>query len=1134
MAEYLGATLEDRLAQAKWYGDISINFVGTRENFEYVQGAEILPKTTRDDRRNSEVISTLWRVRLLSCGTASDATMMICHPQWYAEVMAANQVQPDERLSITDQLKGMRAFDIMSKEIHPRHGAPGASPTLPPMSQWNELQSKPGRGLLMPNGNIMPETTAREMSNATGMVILHAGIMEKLEQVVKFRASVDELVSMIAPERQPPIQTRLGPRVQGVGTAGNQTSTSQVRPPKPSTSGERRKQDYPQPPPASAEPVIKPPPVATPPETPPETTNISPKRPAQHREQSDLEEAGINVKDILFDEEAGEPETVDDESEDDCMIVETCKPMKREPKEQTPVPDQELWELEDPEDLRELGEEELEEAVDPTQGPGESLITAASVALKEEQVRLTVKEVMVEVVATTPPTRGRQVPVEGLIGPPISRGQSAMREVGFRVAGMSSSESGTNTEDEAFTDAASRRAGGNISPQDMDPDDIGGNIKWSRPAKRRKTRRKKKVPYTGIPYKQPPDDIVEEENIEEEAMDVEDEEEHEEEQGVGTAGNQTLTSQVRPPKPYKQPEDDVQDTTVNVPRLDLVGCPEFIEGHLSYSAPLPFLTPKRTCREPICLARQSWFEYTDYDDIEHHYYDTKTREQATRDSSMLLGTTYDLTIEGRHARKIYVFGSSSSKTNNATTNWMRLRDILISIGFFSSIAGAGMVSVDLEGFTTRAMRSYVESEELEDEVWKKAFTVIHMAAPNGVVIQVRVVWDGQTAHGQRIPFELTKILKDPSIRKIGFGIRKDTEKLASVGIVMESVCDMADIVLMAWPQMDKLEPKTGKMFVRKMLDSPCPLYAKSKDKPESGKSIRIDYEVMDFCKPVDQWHWHWSFYNAMDHFLAYALLDFLGARAADLDGLNMDADIVRYKLALLDAIRNLPDMGIVRRQDLPFAIGKNETDDERDLIRPWPIVKDSPIYNSLRARRSYTDGLERKHKLDLSHYSEGYLKFMEAQMESPMPEWDGWCKHGHSNWFNYVGKRFPHGCGSCGSFEHERDLCDSTLVCEYPYCRGLDHEMLVCPIIVARCGVCGGLGHEEHGQDSTVILEAHFNAAKHIHILASRLTNKQLAYKVQKNKETDSLEVVEVQSPYTRMRIEDKTPSKKKEQDEQV
>jgi hypothetical protein len=117
--------------------------------------------------------------------------------------------------------------------------------------------------------------------------------------------------------------------------------------------------------------------------TPPETPTTTPTPPAEVRKQSDLDEAGKNVKDMQFEEgleETKEAETVGDESEDNCMIVELCKPMKCEPNEQTQEQDQELWELEDTEDLMDMGEEEVEEAVDPTQGPGESLITAASVA----------------------------------------------------------------------------------------------------------------------------------------------------------------------------------------------------------------------------------------------------------------------------------------------------------------------------------------------------------------------------------------------------------------------------------------------------------------------------------------------------------------------------------------------------------------------------------------------------------------------------------------------------------------------------------------------------------------------------------------------------------------------------------
>jgi hypothetical protein len=1161
MAEYVAATLEDRLAQAKWYGDITINFVGYKQHFEVVQGAKKLSTREMDNNRNSDVLSSMWRVRLLSCGTASDATMMICHPLWYADVMAANQAQPDERLSVQDQLKGMKAYDIMKRKIHPQHGALEASPSLPPLERWDELQRRPGRGLLMPNGTVLPESVAKQFTDATGMVILHGGIMDKLTEVVKLKSTIDELMAMVTTEvGQPSAMSRLGPQVSSEGTAGN----SQVRPPEPR--GERQKKDHPQ---QLRTTEIAPAAKAITP-APMKHARATPTTSEQITTKDDLDEAGKNVKDIEFNDElvdnmdeaaqvdniVDHKGTVSDGDEDDCMIIEQCKPMKRELKSPVPpeVEEEEIEQLlaDDPMDQSHDKQEhtkEQDEAVDPTTDgqlvtlaafTEEKLITAAAVALEEERIRVTTVEMKVtqqvgsegtagnsQVRLLEPPaSRGKEVRQDQLGSPPV-RGQSVIRSASFRVAGASSSDAGgTDTEDEAFQGAASRRTGGNISPQDLDPDNVGGHIKWSNPKKSKKRKKKPSCrPYTGVPYKQPKDDVHEEEQVEDVSLNI-----------VQPLEIKDFFKQAQRPleikevdQPYKQPEDDIPDTTVTVPRTDLVRCLEFTEGHLSYPAPMPFITPARECRVPLCLARQTWCEFDDYDDLEHNYYDIKTREQAMKDSTMAYGTTYDLTVEGKAERKIYVFGSSSKKTNSSTTNWLRLRDALVRAGFFSSIAGTSMVSVDIEGYTTRALESYVNSEELTKEMRRNAFTVLHMAAPNGVVVQVRVIWDGKphgTPHGQRIPFELSTILRDPRIRKIGFGLEGDLPKLASAGIQMESWCDMANMVLMAWPQMGAAQPKTGKMFVSKMLGSPCPLYAKSADKPQDGKGVRIDYEVMDFCKPVDQWHWHWSFYNAMDHFLAFALLDFLSARAADLDGLNMDADIIRYQVALLDAIRDLPDTGIPRRDsELAFAVGKEESNEDRNAIRPWPIVVDSPIYNSLASRREFTGKLRMKHKLDVAQYSERYLKFLEGQMQTPMEQWDQWNKQGHGEWFNCIGKLFPHACGSCGSFEHDRDRCNSTASCEYPYCLGLDHETMVCPMIMKRCVKCGGLGHTEHGEDSTVSLEANFNAAKHVHIIASRLANKRLAYKVQRNEETEALEVVEETSPYYKKLAADKAPT---------
>jgi hypothetical protein len=1120
MAEYLGASLKDRLKQARWYGDIAINFVGTEENFEDVPGASRLSTRDRDNRRNAEVLSSLWRARLLGCGMASDAVMMLCHPQWYGEVMAANQIQPDERLSVADQLKAMEAFNIMSAEIHPKHGASGASPVLPTLQAWEEMQGRPGQGLLMPNGTVLPEALARQFTGATGLVVVHEGILDKLAEIAKFRTSIDELMAMIITESRASAKSRLGPQVGSEGTAGN----SQVR--LLEETGERRKEDHPQrPPPAtpSASRVVTPAPSAratpgpkevrapAPPSAP--ATTPAPMAPASAQEAlaDDLTEAGQNVKDMQFicedhDELEAEDTPINEDTEsDDCMIIERCQPIKREVKS----PKAEVFD----EPM------EQEEAVDPTQDrqgdltapKDEVVITAAAVGLKEEDIK---QPQEMQVVAS--PSHIKEVLTVQLPSPPI-RGQSVLRSASFRIAGESPSDlSGTDSNDEAFQTAAGKRTSGNISPQDLDPDNIaniGGRIKWSNPKKKKKRRNKRasgRGPYTGVPYKQPKDDDRDE-NVEVESTNIV---EPLEVKGIET--------------PYKQPEDDIPDTVVTVPRVDLVRCLEFTEGHLSYPAPMPFETPARACRVPLCLARQTWYDFNDYDDLEHNYYDTKSREQATRDAAMTFGTTYDLTMEGRETRKIFVFGSSSQKSHASTTNWLRLRDLLIRAGFFASIAGTAIVSADLEGYTSRALESYVNSEDLTSEMRKNAFTVLHMAAPNSVVVQVRVIWDGKPLsqpHGQRIPYELATILKDPRIRKIGFGLLEDAHKLASVGIEMRSVCDMANLVLMAWPQMEKETPKTGKMFVKKMLNAPCPLYSKLEDKPEDQEGIRINYEFMDFTKPVDQWHWHWSFYNAMDHYLAFGLLDFLSARAADLDGLNMDADVVRYQVALLDAVRDLPDVGIPRRDaNMAFAVGKAETDEERNATRPWPIVKDSPIYNSLRKRRAFTSSLKMKHKLDMAHYSETYLKFLEGQMQTPMPEWDKWNKHGHSEWFNCIGKHFPHACDGCGSFEHENERCDSTASCEYPYCLGLDHETLVCPMILKRCGICGALGHTEHGIDSTVTLEANFEAAKHVHIIASRLGNKRLAYRVQKNNETGALEVVEETSPYYKKLASDRAP----------
>jgi hypothetical protein len=332
-------------------------------------------------------------------------------------------------------------------------------------------------------------------------------------------------------------------------------------------------------------------------------------------------------------------------------------------------------------------------------------------------------------------------------------------------------------------------------------------------------------------------------------------------------------------------------------------------------------------------------------------------------------------------------------------------------------------------------------------------------------------------------------------------------------IRVRSACNLHHVVLMLWPQVETQPPKIpkmGKWFVKSMLQAPCGLYSKPEDRPKEG-AIRIRYEEMDFVLCVDDWDDTWSWYNYMDHALAYALMDFASARAADLDKLSAFADVVRYQLDILDAIRDLPPG--VRNTGKGFAMVKAESVDARDKLCCHPIVKDYDLYNRYRARVMFENSLIRKHKIDKEHFSVEYQDHLEAIMGSPVESWHLLSRVGHSDWFGMEGDNFPHACGSCGSFHHTTDQCTSTQTCRYLPCQSETHEVAVCPMVTNRCSGCLGLGHEGHGEMSITVMREHFNVAKCLHLIASRLKNRDLAFVVQPHVDTGRLEIVEEVSP---------------------
>jgi hypothetical protein len=529
---------------------------------------------------------------------------------------------------------------------------------------------------------------------------------------------------------------------------------------------------------------------------------------------------------------------------------------------------------------------------------------------------------------------------------------------------------------------------------------------------------------------------------------------------------------------------------------------------MSYAAPEGALnTPASVCDEAMCLARQSQFGYGEYEDPDTQYYATKSVGSALLDATMAPGSIYDVSRNAKY-RKIFTLGRHNKPKEGMSVVWSELRSALVqvTVSWFLDCKRGGRVSMDTEGFTTRALRAYALKYKLTKEEQLNSFAVLHLCSPKGVMLQIRCMYDGRKCHGQEIPAEVKDVLRAKGIRKMGFGIDTDVNKLNSMPDVrVRSFCNLHSIVLMLWPQTDVKNPKIGKWFVKKQLQAPCGLYHKLEDKPETG-GVCVKYEEMDFTKCVDEWDDVWCWYNYLDHALAYALMDYASARAADLDGLSTHADIIRYTLDLLDCIRDLPPG--YRNPGRGFAVTKTESNEERARIYCWPLVKDYDIYNRYYVRVSFENSLTRKHRLDPEHFTHTYREFLELAMDAKMENWNKLSRVGHKDWFIMEGINFPHPCRSCGSFSHGEEACTSEESCKYPFCLSNTHEISVCPMVTHRCETCMGLGHSGHGEYSITSTREHFNAARHLHLVASRLRNRDVAFVVKTN-QSGRMEVVE-------------------------
>jgi hypothetical protein len=960
-AEFISSTPIKRVAQARRYKDVRRNFIGSRNNFE------LDPQDKRSQReimvaKESDVTRQQWRARMFSAGTMSvDAIMMVCHPNMYRAIIDSS---PDYFEAAIPEQERLRAFKMwMTMKTMTKLSHRVDDTMLPDLELWDRVgRSNPlGVGITLPNGRVIPEGLASTVSQYSGLVVVNEAMVDKLAKVKEQVGILFEMVTGKKSERQvgprPAVKDRLGPDPSTPKESAEDQLAQQGR--RVGTEVLSRAVQGPQ---GRSVGTVE------------QSSILVLSGGVQEQEEvSDMDAAEETVRDIELETHIGAEDEIEQppqpphrpgvesrmEVDSDCEIIETCIPMalvKTEGQEQgVPVKSAKR----PPGDLEVTTQLETPASVAAPVTRSASIVPTQAPTQSQAPRTPEGAPVQTPIQPRIPRTPGRLPSPEEVVAEeaeqriPQFAGPYGMNP-NIRATGMGMSSgrpprsSGSEDSDEGgVVDGMMHRAiTGNMDSEDGD--DVGPSR-----TKRRKNNNNNKKAYTGrprVPYQMPDDDEPEPEQ--------------------------------HPPQLEVEKEVELQPQQVPMGPVNSA-CPEYYATHMSWPLPEGYEDARvgradGACKEALCVARRPWFRRSEYKDHDTEYYDTKSMADALMDCTMGEGTKYDLTPRNRKSLKIFTLGKVGVTMEGVSPSWGFLRPQIIKSEFYLSCIKGGRVSLDVEKYIPDALRAYESKYGLTKEELAHAFTVVHMGAPNGVIVQVRAMFDGKVFHGKEIPEDLKSLLRNEGVRKMGFGVTKDVELLRAAGVEVESVCDLHSVVLMLWPQWELHQPKTSKWFVKEMLRAPCPIYTYGQERPLGG--MKIIYNKMDFALPVDQWDPLWSYYNAMDHGLAFAIMDYASARAANLDNLNMAADVVRYTLDILDAIRDLPADPMGARRHKSCDRFKLETDEDRGKQKFWPLTTDYDMYVRFRDRVGYKERVPRKHKPDREQFEEEYLGDLESRV----------------------------------------------------------------------------------------------------------------------------------------------------------
>ena len=399
--------------------------------------------------------------------------------------------------------------------------------------------------------------------------------------------------------------------------------------------------------------------------------------------------------------------------------------------------------------------------------------------------------------------------------------------------------------------------------------------------------------------------------------------------------------------------------------------------------------------------------------------------------------------------------------------WPFIRDQMLQHRFLESIYDYGFYGCDLEHWGVQS----AQYQKLDNDDVKRAISILHIKAPNGVLLQIQVNFPGKGKPKIALPQEIKMLLSQESPVRFGFGAAGDTNRLLASGLVdvVAPAADMHNLALIMWPQTGvALEAiRTGKDFAAEQLGAHRHFVHFRHRKTTQQTVARHD--IWQFNLPIERWADQKAImieYNHYDHSVAYVALYRAAMRLNKLAGYP-DADVIRtvhFLLFLLLRWKNRAESQNKQEAFLrpyPDWYGKDHLQSLNGTVPmpPAPMMPNKRVWNEMGTIMRLFFRQPRTYIIDRHGMPAAFVQKMCELLGGEAIAKDA--PRARDNlYLNQEGACFPHFCERCGSTEHPMVECQEANV-QCWYCQGRSHDIKVCDLLHRFCKSCFLRGHRD-------------------------------------------------------------------------